>query len=130
LTGPHRGHSAPRHRQAGPAPEHAIQPPVRLYSDATRLGLNLKIVVGQSRDEAVHARTGSWSRAAGVVRFTAAQDRRFGDKMRELAVTEDDTVEAQARFGYSVNGFGVGDLACSVSLSSDPKVDRLTAEYA
>lgn len=44
-------------------------------------------------------------------------------------MTEGDKVEAQARFGYSVNGFGVGDLASSVSRVSDAEVDRLVAEY-
>ncbi|HJZ95110.1 MAG TPA: hypothetical protein VKE70_01305, partial [Candidatus Solibacter sp.] len=51
------------------------------------------------------------------------------DNMREVAVTEGDKVEAQARFGYSVNGFGVGDLACMVSRVSDAEIDRLLAEY-
>jgi L-arabinose isomerase len=38
-------------------------------------------------------------------------------------------VEAQARFGFSVNGFGVGDLVCNVNRASDSDVDRLVAEY-
>jgi L-arabinose isomerase len=54
---------------------------------------------------------------------------RFGDNMREVAVTEGDKVEAQARFGYSVNGFGVGDLAASVNEVPAPDIDRLVAEY-
>jgi L-arabinose isomerase len=36
---------------------------------------------------------------------------RFGDNMREVAVTEGDKVEAQIKFGYSVNGYAMGDLA-------------------
>jgi L-arabinose isomerase len=54
---------------------------------------------------------------------------RFGDNMREVAVTEGDKVEAQVRFGYSVNGFGVGELACAVRQVSDAETDRLVAEY-
>jgi L-arabinose isomerase len=49
--------------------------------------------------------------------------------MRNVAVTEGDKVEAQARLGYSVNGFGVGDLACAVDQVSDAETDRLAAEY-
>jgi L-arabinose isomerase len=97
---------------------------------ATRLGLNRKVVVGHWRDEAVQTRIGRWSRAAAAwsdsQRLKIA---RFGDNMREVAVTEGDKVEAQARFGYSVNGFGVGDVACTVNRVTDAEVDRLIAEY-
>jgi L-arabinose isomerase len=97
---------------------------------ATRLGLNRKVVVGHWQEEEVQARIGAWSRAAAAwsdsQRLKVA---RFGDNMREVAVTEGDKVEAQARFGYSVNGFGVADLAGSVNLVSDAEVDRLVAEY-
>jgi L-arabinose isomerase len=97
---------------------------------ATRLGLNRKVVVGHWQEEEVQARIGVWSRAAAAwsdsQRLKVA---RFGDNMREVAVTEGDKVEAQARFGYSVNGFGVGDLACSVNRASDAEIDRLVAEY-
>jgi L-arabinose isomerase len=54
---------------------------------------------------------------------------RFGDNMREVAVTEGDKVEAQLRLGYSVNGYGVGDLVEVVNAVSDIDVDRLVAEY-
>jgi L-arabinose isomerase len=54
---------------------------------------------------------------------------RFGDNMREVAVTEGDKVEAQATFGYSVNGYGVGDLVAIVDEVSDSEVDALVAEY-
>jgi L-arabinose isomerase len=97
---------------------------------ATRLGLNRKVVVGHWQEPEVQARIGAWSRAAAAwsdsQRLKIA---RFGDNMREVAVTEGDKVEAQARFGYSVNGFGVGDLACSVTRVSDADIDRLVAEY-
>ena len=97
---------------------------------ATRLGLNRKVVVGHWQDGDVQSRLGAWSRAAAAwhdsQRLKVA---RFGDNMREVAVTEGDKVEAQARFGYSVNGFGVGDLACMVSRVSDSDIYRLVAEY-
>ena len=97
---------------------------------ATRLGVNRKVVVGHWHETEVQARIGAWSRAAAAwsdsQRLRIA---RFGDNMREVAVTEGDKVEAQARFGYSVNGFGMGDLACSVNRTSDAEIDRLVAEY-
>ena len=54
---------------------------------------------------------------------------RFGDNMREVAVTEGDKVEAQIRFGYDVHGFGIGDLAARVHDTPDAEADRLLSEY-
>ena len=51
------------------------------------------------------------------------------DNMREVAVTEGDKVAAQIQFGYSVNGYGIGDLVKCVSAVTDREVDRLTKEY-
>ena len=97
---------------------------------ATRLGLNRKVVVGHWRDAAVQARIGAWSRAAAAWSdWQGLKIARFGDNMREVAVTEGDKVEAQTRFGFSVNGFGVGDLVCKVNEVSDAGIDRLVAEY-
>ena len=53
---------------------------------------------------------------------------RFGDNMREVAVTEGDKVEAQARLGYSVNGYGVGDLLCAINQISDSETEDLVAD--
>ena len=97
---------------------------------ATRLGLERKVVVGYWEDEYVHQRLGTWSRAA-----TAWQDSqglkiaRFGDNMREVAVTEGDKVEAQVRLGYSVHGYGVGDLVCAIRRVADANTDSLLEEY-
>ncbi len=97
---------------------------------ATRLGLNRKVVVGHWRDAAVQARIGAWSRAAAAWSdWQGLKIARFGDNMREVAVTEGDKVEAQTRFGFSVNGFGLGDLVCKVNGVSDAGIDRLVAEY-
>jgi L-arabinose isomerase len=54
---------------------------------------------------------------------------RFGDNMRQVAVTEGDKVEAQLRCGYAVTGYGVGDLVKHVNAASDAEVDQLIAEY-
>ena len=96
-----------------------------------RLRLERKIVVGHWQDEDVLAALDDWSRAA----CAAADSRklkiaRFGGmNMREVAVTGGDRLEAQIRFGWSVNGYGVGDLVGRIADVADAEVDRLTAEY-
>jgi L-arabinose isomerase len=97
---------------------------------ATRMGLNRKVVVGHWQDEEVQERIGVWVRAA-CARHDAqgARIARFGDNMRQVAVTEGDKVEAQMRFGYAVNGYGVGDLVEVANEVTDAEVDRLIAEY-
>jgi L-arabinose isomerase len=96
----------------------------------SRLRLNRKIVVGFWKDEEVLAQLGGWMRAASAW-FDAqgAKFARFGDNMREVAVTEGDKVEAQIQLGYSVNGYGVGDLVKAVNAVPDAKIDALLAEY-
>ena len=97
----------------------------------SRLRQNRKVVVGHWQDEEVHARLDVWMRAACAwadsQRLKLA---RFGDNMREVAVTEGDKVAAQRQFGYAVNGYGVGDLVARIARATDAEVDRLVAEYA
>ena len=96
-----------------------------------RLRLPRKVVVGHWKDESVQAKLGTWTRAASA--WQDAQGgklARFGDNMRYVAVTEGDKVEAEKRFGYSVNGYGVGDLVEHVNGASDAAVNQLVAEYS
>ena len=98
---------------------------------ASRMRLERKVVVGHWQDEDVQARVGAWARAACA--WHDAQDARFvrfGDNMREVAVTEGDKVAAQLQLGYSVNGHGVGDLARVVDRIEDAAIDRVVHEYA
>lgn len=96
----------------------------------SRMRLDRKVVVGHWRDEDVQTRIGVWSRAACAwADWQGAKVARFGDNMRQVAVTEGDKVEAQRQFGYSVNGYGVGDLAKRINAVSDAEVDKLIAEY-
>lgn len=96
----------------------------------SRMRLNRKVVVGYWQDEDVQAEIGVWTRAAGAWQDTqGARVARFGDNMREVAVTEGDKVEAQIRLGYSVNGFGIGDLVTVVNQVSDAEINRLVAVY-
>ncbi len=95
-----------------------------------RLRLNRKVVVGYWQDPAVQAQLGTWARAAAAWHdWQGARFCRFGDNMREVAVTEGDKVSAQAQFGYSINGYGVGDLVQRVQAVTDGEVERLVAEY-
>ena len=96
----------------------------------SRLRLNRKVVVGHWQDPEVQASLGAWARAAcGWHDWQGARVARFGDNMREVAVTEGDKVEAQIRMGYDVYGYGVGDLVQEVQQVSDAEIDRLVAEY-
>ncbi len=97
---------------------------------AGRMRLRRKVVVGHWADPEVQDRLGAWARAAcGWADLQGARIARFGDNMREVAVTEGDKVEAQRRLGYAVNGYGVGDLAAVVNAVPDAEIDRLIGEY-
>ncbi len=88
------------------------------------------IVVGHWRDPEVVREIDDWARAAcGWHEAQGLRVARFGDNMREVAVTEGDKVAAQLRFGVSVNGFGVGELVSSVQNVSESTVDELVQEY-
>jgi L-arabinose isomerase len=96
----------------------------------TRMRRPRKTVVGHWSDPSVLARVGSWTRAAcGLHEARSLRVARFGDNMRQVAVTEGDKVEAQLRFGFSVNGYGVGDLVATTDEVEDETVDGLVAEY-
>lgn len=98
---------------------------------ASRMRLERKVVVGHWQDAAVQASLGVWARAACAWHDAqGARLARFGDNMREVAVTEGDKVNAQIRLGYSVNGYGVGDLVRYVREVGDDEVERLLQEYA
>ncbi|HVS64059.1 MAG TPA: L-arabinose isomerase [Thermoanaerobaculia bacterium] len=96
----------------------------------SRLGIARKVVVGHWRDPGVQGRLGAWSRAA-CARADGRRARvaRFGDNMRQVAVTEGDKVEAQIRFGTAVDGWGVGDLVARVGAVGDDTIDALVGEY-
>ena len=95
-----------------------------------RLRLERKVVVGHWEDADAQASLGAWARAACAWHDAqGARFVRFGDNMREVAVTEGDKVAAQMRLGYSVLGHGVGDLVRVVDEVSDADVDRAVREY-
>jgi L-arabinose isomerase len=96
----------------------------------TRMGKSRKVVVGHWQDEDVQKRLGIWMRSASAwLDSQGAKIARFGDNMREVAVTEGDKVEAQMKLGYSVNGYGLGDLVKFVNSATDAEIDKLIGEY-
>jgi L-arabinose isomerase len=96
----------------------------------SRMRLNRKVVVGHWQDPEVQARLDTWARAACA--WYDAQNlkvARFGDNMRSVSVTEGDKVEAQIRLGYTVNGYGVGDLVEQVQSVTDTELNALINTY-
>jgi L-arabinose isomerase len=97
---------------------------------ATRMGLRRATAVGHWRDAAMLERIGRWSRAAcGWREAQHLSVARFGDNMRQVAVTEGDKVAAQLRLGIAVNGYGVGDLAAAIDAVGDERLEPLLSDY-
>jgi L-arabinose isomerase len=96
----------------------------------SRLNVKRKIVVGHWENPEVRERLGSWMRtAAAFAESKNLKVARFGDNMRQVAVTEGDKIEAQIKFGWTVNGYGVGDLVEYLNAVSEEALDELMAEY-
>jgi L-arabinose isomerase len=96
----------------------------------TRMRMNRKVVVGHYQDPEAVGRIAVWTRAAAA--FADAKEMkiaRFGDNMRDVAVTEGNKVSAQIQMGYSVYGYGVGDLVKAVNEVSDSAIAGLISEY-
>ncbi len=97
---------------------------------ASRLRMPRKVIAGFWQDEKVHKRIGDWMRAAvGVSVSKNMRVMRFGDNMREVAVTEGDKVEVQAKLGWQVNTWAVGDLVKEMNAVTESEIDNLLAEY-
>ncbi len=95
-----------------------------------RLGVSRTVVAGHVSNPVVRERVAAWTRAArGAHELRTMKLARFGDTMREVAVTEGDKVEAQLRFGVSVNAYGVTDLADLVDSAPADAVDGIVGEY-
>ena len=95
-----------------------------------RMRKNRKVVVGHWQDGKVQDQVALWCRTAiGWADSQGLKVARFGDNMREVAVTEGDKVEAQIKFGWQISAFGVGDLVEYVDKVTDAEVDELYKEY-
>ncbi|MGD9159790.1 MAG: L-arabinose isomerase [Desulfobacteraceae bacterium] len=96
----------------------------------TRMKIERKVVTGYWKDSTVHRKIGSWIRAAAALKdVTGAKVARFGDNMRDVAVTEGDKVAAQIAFGFDVYGYGVGDLVARIREVKEDRIDGLIKEY-
>jgi L-arabinose isomerase len=96
----------------------------------TRMRINRKVIVGYWKDAEVLAELGTWARAA--LAWDDSQYlkiARFGDNMRDVAVTEGNKVSAEMQFGYSVNGYSLGELTASIGQVADADIDKLIGEY-
>jgi L-arabinose isomerase len=97
---------------------------------ATRMGIARKTVAGSWSEPSTREKIGAWARAACGWREAGQLNvARFGDNMRQVAVTDGDKVAVQMKLGFAVNGFGVGDLVDAIAAIGDGAVDRLIAEY-
>ena len=96
----------------------------------SRMKINRKVVVGHWKEKDVQEKIAIWTRAAaGWHEFRQMKVARFGDNMREVAVTEGDKVGARMQFGFAVQGYGVGELVDSVSKVKPKEVDSLFKRY-
>jgi L-arabinose isomerase len=97
----------------------------------TRMRLNRKIVVGYWQQDDVIQQIASWSRVAvAAFEMKTMKVVRFGDNMRQVAVTDGDKVAAEMTFGMSVNTHGIGDLVNVINQTTNAQIDQLVAEYA
>ena len=97
---------------------------------AARLRMPRKVIAGYWKDESVQERLGSWMRTAVGVAFSKElKVMRFGDNMREVAVTEGDKVEVQSKLGWQVNTWAVGDLVKVLNAVTEEEIDAKMDEY-
>lgn len=95
-----------------------------------RMGIARKVVVGYWEDPEVRSRISGWMRTSlAITEGRILKVARFGDNMRQVAVTEGDKVEAQIKFGWSINGYGIGDLVARMKDISESAVKALLDEY-
>lgn len=97
----------------------------------TRMRLNRKVVAGHWQHNNVIEKISCWARAAaGWNDWQGARFVRFGDNMRQVAVTEGDKVEAEIKFGFTVDTYGIGDLVKMIDEVNEKTIDSLCEEYA
>lgn len=94
------------------------------------MDLDRKVIVGHWMDGEVHKELDDWMRAAmGWAESQTLRVARFGDNMRNVAVTDGNKVSAQIKFGFEVHGYGVGDLVEYIDLVKDEDIDELVKTY-
>ncbi|KMK77860.1 arabinose isomerase [Alkalihalobacillus pseudalcaliphilus] len=96
-----------------------------------RMNINRKVIVGHWQNAETVNRLQDWlTTAVAYNESKTIKVARFGDNMRNVAVTEGDKIEAQIRLGWTIDGYGIGDLVKYINQFSDSEVDALYKEYA
>ncbi|QNL50781.1 L-arabinose isomerase [Olivibacter sp. SDN3] len=96
----------------------------------SRMRINRKVVTGFWQDEEVINKINIWTRAAAAWNdWQGAKFVRFGDNMRNVAVTDGDKVAAEMKFGFSVNTYAIGDLVAAINKVTDDQVNSLVTQY-
>ncbi|MBR3714887.1 MAG: L-arabinose isomerase [Clostridia bacterium] len=96
-----------------------------------RMRKNRKVVAGYWKDEETLSQIEIWAKAAyGYHISRNLRVCRFGDNMRDVAVTDGNRVSAEVKFGWSVNYYAVGDLVDEISKVTDDEIDALMEEYS
>lgn len=96
----------------------------------TRMRKERKVIVGHWQTKRVQQKLGNWARVAmGWDEFQNLKVARIGDNMREVSVTDGDKIEAQLRFGFSVNGYDSSDVVKHIKNLKQEDVDVLVKEY-
>lgn len=96
----------------------------------TKMKINRKVVVGHWQADSVQEKINIWARVAvAKYKMQTMKLARFGDNMRQVAVTDGDKVSAEMKFGFSVNTYAVGDLVQVINQISDAEIQKLIQEY-
>jgi L-arabinose isomerase len=96
----------------------------------SRMKINRKVITGHWEEKQVREQLSVWMRAACAwADWQGARFVRFGDNMRDVSVTEGDKVEAEVKFGYSVNTHGIADLIAKIEQVNENDIDKLCQEY-
>lgn len=97
----------------------------------TRMNIPRKVVVGHWASPDVTRKVGDWmNTAVAITEGTNIRVARFGDNMRHVAVTDGDKIEAQIKFGWTVDYYGIGDLVEEMAKVTDAELDKLYNEYS
>jgi len=96
----------------------------------TKMRMNRKVVVGHWQATSVLDQINTWARVSvAKYKMQTMKVVRFGDNMRQVAVTDGDKVSAEMKFGFSVNTHAVGDLVQVINQISDAEIGKLMQEY-
>tara|TARA_S200000501_G_scaffold88774_1_gene81845 strand:+ start:575 stop:2059 length:1485 start_codon:yes stop_codon:yes gene_type:complete len=96
----------------------------------SRMNIPRKIVVGHFKDKSSIDKISKWNRAAiGTMEMNKMKIARFGDNMRDVAVTEGDKIDAQIKFNIDVNGFGISELSKQLNTFTDKQINILLEDY-